>query len=411
MAGIEFPEETRRRIEQIGTADLVIGVAGTVDAQQLRQRAASALAGMSGKIVVAYSDASADAVQGAETATSSAEFLPFPQDALDSGATPWSQAASAHRAILSLASELEASGCAVLHDDLETFTPDALVLLTGPVLAGQADLVMPVYPEGKYDGLLNKCMLAPLSRILFGRRVRFPLAFDFAVSGRVLPQMAEAATARSASSTPLLWPSNLVATQSGVIEQARLTTHHNILTEGLELSAVLSQLAGSLFQEVENCASYWQRVRASQPINTHGSLATEIETDVRPMDVTPMIESFSLATRNLEEIWRLILPPVTVLELKRLTRLDPAEFRMPDPLWVRVIYDFALGYRVRNISRVHLLGALTPLYLGWVASYAQEMANASVAEAEQRVEQLAQAFEENKPYLLARWRWPDRMNL
>jgi hypothetical protein len=83
---------------------------------------------------------------------------------------------------------------------------------------------------------------------------------------------------------------------------------------------------------------------------------------------------------------------------------------MPDELWVRIIYDFALAHRLRTISRAHLLGALTPLYLGWVASYALEVGNAGPAEAEQRLEKLARAYEEGKPYLLSRWRWPDRFN-
>ncbi len=83
---------------------------------------------------------------------------------------------------------------------------------------------------------------------------------------------------------------------------------------------------------------------------------------------------------------------------------------MPDELWVRILYDFALAHRLRSISRSHLLGALTPLYLGWVASYVQEAANLSPFAAEQRLEQLARAYEENKPYLLRRWRWPDRFN-
>ena len=83
---------------------------------------------------------------------------------------------------------------------------------------------------------------------------------------------------------------------------------------------------------------------------------------------------------------------------------------MPDELWVRIIYDFALAYRLRTINRGHLMGALTPLYLGWVASYVQEVAARSPLAAEQRFEQLARAYEEGKPYLVSRWRWPDRFN-
>jgi hypothetical protein len=123
-----------------------------------------------------------------------------------------------------------------------------------------------------------------------------------------------------------------------------------------------------------------------------------------------MLETFQLGFRNLQEVWALVLPPVTLLELKRLSRPSTERFHLPDELWVRIVYDFALAYRLRTISRTHLLGALTPLYLGWVASYALEVGNCSAADAEQRLEKLARAYEEGKPYLLSRCRWPDRFN-
>ena len=106
----------------------------------------------------------------------------------------------------------------------------------------------------------------------------------------------------------------------------------------------------------------------------------------------------------------MVLPPVTLLDLKRLTQLAPERFRMPDELWVRIIYDFALGYRQRTINRTHLLGALTPLYLGWAASFINEAAADPGFHAPARTEQLARAFEDGKPYLVRRWRWPDRFN-
>ena len=54
---------------------------------------------------------------------------------------------------------------------------------------------------------------------------------------------------------------------------------------------------------------------------------------------------------------------------------------MPDELWARIVYDFALAYRMRRLSRTHVLGALTPLYLGWVASYTQEVGGVTAQEA------------------------------
>jgi hypothetical protein len=123
-----------------------------------------------------------------------------------------------------------------------------------------------------------------------------------------------------------------------------------------------------------------------------------------------MVEAFHLGERNLRELWALILPPVTLLELKKLSHLSPDEFHMPDTLWARIVYDFSLAHRLRNIHRTHLFGALTPLYLGWVASYAVEINQSGIAAAQQRVEQLARAYESEKPYLLSRWRWPDRFH-
>jgi hypothetical protein len=123
-----------------------------------------------------------------------------------------------------------------------------------------------------------------------------------------------------------------------------------------------------------------------------------------------MIESFQLGYGNLGEVWGIVLPPTTLFELGKLARLPADRFRMPDDLWARIVYDFALGHHHSAISPDHLLRAMTPLYLAWVASYGLEMETASPEHARQRLDRLAQAYEAGKPYLLSRWRWPDRFN-
>jgi hypothetical protein len=126
-------------------------------------------------------------------------------------------------------------------------------------------------------------------------------------------------------------------------------------------------------------------------------------------DTSGMLESFQLGNRELQEIWGLVLPPTTLFELRKLSRLPTEQFRMPDELWVRIVYDFALAHRLRTITRDHLLKSLAPLYLGWIASYVREVQLGGIA-AGQPLERLALAYESNKPYLLSRWRWPDRFS-
>jgi hypothetical protein len=132
--------------------------------------------------------------------------------------------------------------------------------------------------------------------------------------------------------------------------------------------------------------------------------------DEGSVDISRLVESFQLANRDLQEIWGLVLPPSTLVELRKLSRQPVEQFRISDDLWVRIVYDFALGHRLRIINRDHLLKSMTPLYLAWVASFAQALASSRESTLEQRLERLAVAYESGRPYLVSRWRWPDRFN-
>ena len=121
-----------------------------------------------------------------------------------------------------------------------------------------------------------------------------------------------------------------------------------------------------------------------------------------------IIESFRLGYRELRDVWSWIVPPKTIVDLRHLANTALPVFRFDDELWARIVYDFALGYRLRVLPRDHLLGALTPLYLGWLASFILQTRDGTPEAADARIEQLAVAFEAQKPYLVSRWRWPER---
>jgi glucosylglycerate synthase len=419
MAKLELSEETKAGMTEVGQADLLIAVAAPVDADQLRVAAGRALAAgsvASLRTVVAYPGMnSADAaarvkvdLEPTEAATS-LRFLPYSPPSADPARISWLAGASVYQGLLSMARELGVSACAVIGFDLAALDSSSLAPMVAPVIEGRCDLAMPLYALGKFDGLLNSAILAPLNRSLYGRRVRYPLAPDFCLSGTKIPEVEVALQRAVSQGQPLFWPATEAALRDYKMCQVHVGTSHAPPADGVDLSTILAQTVGSLFLDVNSNASIWQRVRGSQAVETLGS-AVAPPSDGPPANTTPMVETFQLGFRNLQEVWSLVLPPVTLLELKRLARPSTERFHMPDELWVRVVYDFALAYRLRTISRAHLLGALTPLYLGWVASYALEVGNAGPAEADQRLERLARAYEEGKPYLLSRWRWPDRFN-
>lgn len=415
MAGVEFSQETRQQYtDRPGSADIVVGIAGGVAPEELRARAGKVmeeLGSSMGSLRFAFAwPGPPESAVPSTTERNGHDFVSFiPFSPPTAGAEFWSDVSANQRAILTLAASLHARACIVLGPDMAALQTHLIQLFSWAILERQCGLALPIYPTGKYDGLINSGILAPLHRALYGRRIRFPLSYEFAASGAMAEVLA--GPQRTNAQTTLLWPVALTATQSTppTIGQVSVDVHHQAATPGLELSVVLGQLAGSLFYEMERDAPHWQRVRGSQPVLSWGN-APEDKGEVEPGDAQPMRDSFLLGSKNLDEVWRLVLPPNSMLELRRLTRLPAEQFRMPDALWAGIVYDFALAWRLRSISRIHLLGALTPLYLGWVASYVGEVSSLTRAGAEQRVEQFFRAWEERKPYLVSRWRWPDRFN-
>src|SRR3984957_4266666 len=422
MAKLELSEETKAGIEQIKEADLLIAVAVPVEADQLRAAASEAVLRMGGpamssqRIVVAFPNLSGGeppeqaniAPQPMET-DSGLRFVPYSLPPASPSKIPWLPAASTYQAVFAMAREWGVSACAVIGLDLAALHTNFLGPMMAPVLEKRCELAMPLYALGKFDGLLNSSILAPLTRALYRRRVRFPLAPDFCLSSKMIPGLEAALQRTTAQGQTLFWPATEAAIRDCGTCQVHVDTRHLPQADGIDLSTVLAQTVGPLFAEMATNAPLWQRIRGSQPVETYGG-AGATPPDTAHADTSPMLETFQLGFRNLQEVWSLVLPPVTLLELKRLARPSTSRFPLPGGPWVRIIYDFALASRLRTISRAHLLGALTPLYLGWVASYALEVGNASPAEAEQRVEKLARAYEDGKPYLLSRWRWPDRFN-
>jgi hypothetical protein len=285
----------------------------------------------------------------------------------------------------------------------------ALSALGQAVTANSADLAVARYDLPWRAALVNSAILYPLSRALFASRTRFPLAIDLGLSPRMAERLASAGQrfATANQTTAPLWPVSEAAVAGFAI--AEVDAGARVLPQPNEpdLNAILPGVTGSLFTDVEAKAAFWQRTRQIRQERVSASSEHGHAADPAT-DIAPMLQAFRLAYTNLQEIWSLVLPPNALLGLKRLSLSDGAGFRIPESLWARIVYDFLLAYRLRTINRGHLLGALIPLYLAWVASHINVVA--SGVDPERHIETVAEAFESEKPYILSRWRWPDRFN-
>ncbi len=306
-----------------------------------------------------------------------------------------------------LAQKNEARAILILGPESGSLSAVALHDLGSGVLSDSVDLALPNYDLPPHAGLVNSAILYPLTRALFATRARFPLAVDLGLSLRMAERLAVAGQRHTAlnQNDALIWPISEAIAAGFNIEQFDVGTRVLPQPSDPDIRTVLSLVTGSLFSDVEAKAAYWQRARRLPP--PRATVPQRQTIDGHP-DIMPMIEGFRLAYGNLQEIWSLVLPPNTLLGLKRLSLVDASAFRVPENLWARIVYDFLIAYRLRTINRGHLLGALIPLYLAWVAGHIN--ATASGADAERHIEAVAAAFDADKPYLVSRWRWPDRFN-
>lgn len=397
-------------------ADVVVLLAECRDADQLRVAAMHVAQGMGAvapdrHVLVLHPDTTpGDASLHGEHPRLSVRPSAYPFAPLDRIPATTRGGTDAYAALFTSAHRAGARAAVMVGSPPESVTPELVQTLALPVLDGQCDVVAPRYARQKFESLLDSAIVYPLTRALYGKRLRGQLGLDFAFSARVAERWSAGdQPPKSEPSGRPTWIIPQAVADNLTVGQANLSARLPPAA-AQDVSATLSRVLGSLLLDVERHAPFWQRVIRSQPVPSFGPAARPVIEDGGSPDVQPLIDSFRLAYRNLQEIWGLVLPPATLLDLKRLTVQPPAAFRLADELWARIVYDFTLAHRLRTINRDHLMGALTPAYLAWVASYASELRDAAPAIVEQRLERLCLAFEAHKPYLLRRWRWPDRFN-
>lgn len=309
-----------------------------------------------------------------------------------------------------LAEQRGASGVLLLGTDAASLAPQALrAMQTG--LAAGADLALPRYHTAPDDGLVNSALLYPMTRALFGADIRFPLPLDVGLSVRMLTRLASSADRLgSQPENALLWPVAEASIAGFSVRQVDGGARVLPQPQDTDLNELFPAVTSALFADVEAKANYWQRARAiPAPRPTTQTRRTTPPASETAGEIRSLIEGYHIAFNNLREIWSLVLPPQSLLALKKLSVSPQEAFVYPANLWARTVYDFALAYHLRTLNRGHLLGALTPLYLAWVASFLESSAGDAHAGSE-LLELTATAFEQEKPYLVSRWRWPDRFN-
>jgi len=411
-------EEVESQIQEIGQVDILVGIPSYNNAATIGHVTRAITAGFAKyfpgqRAILVNSDGGSndgtpDIVRQTAIDDYSTLLIAHPPHSIHKIITPYHGIpgkGSALRTVFKIAAELGARGCAVVDSDLRSITPDWVELLIRPVLKSGFDFVAPLYHRHKYDGTITNSIVYPLTRALYGQRVRQPIGGDFGFSGR----LAEHYLTHDVWETDVarfgidIWMTTTAITGGFKVCQSFLGSKiHDAKDPGVDLSAMLTQVVSSVFSMMEASHDYWAKISESNPVPLFGF---EYAVGLEPVQVNAerMIRGFHTGLREMDSIWQLALASETFAQIHELGSLPDDQFRYPPDLWVRTVYDFALAYHRKTINREHLLKSLMPLYLARTASFVAETKDAGSEVVDRILDELCQDFERMKPYLIQRW--------
>lgn len=413
-----FPSELKTRLEQIGEADIVVGIPSYNNARTIGQVVRAVSVGLAKyfpaqRSVIVNSDGGSkdntqDVVMQAESGADDLLLVSHPVHNSYRISTPYHGVpgkGSAFRTIFAVARRLNAKACVVVDSDLRSITPGWIELLARPVLEHGYDYIAPYYHRHKYDGTITNGIIYPMTRTLYGKSVRQPIGGEFGFSGTLANRYLE----KDVWDTDVarfgidIWMTVTAIAEGFRVGQAYLGAKiHDAKDPGADLTSMFRQVVGSFFRLMESYEDVWKSVHSHEQVPLFGF---PFEVGVEPLTVNTdrMIHAAQQGITDLREIYSSFLSPQVLVDLTNFVHRNGQRFNIPDQLWVRMIYDAATAYRYRLLDRDHLLQSLVPLYLGRTASFVLEVTESNATQVEERIEQLGQVFEAEKPYLTQHW--------
>ncbi|MCD6138360.1 MAG: glycosyltransferase [Deltaproteobacteria bacterium] len=303
--------------------------------------------------------------------------------------------------------DLGAEAIVVVDADLKSITPRWIKNLAGPVLEGFG-FVAPLYVRHKYDGTITNNIAYPLTRSVYGRRVRQPIGGDFAFSGRVAdiylkqPDWSQAVAEYGID----IWMTTTAICHDIPICQSYMGRPkiHKPKDPGESLGPMFLQVVGTMFDMMIEHVAFWKEVKWSKPTAIFGFGLGEME-QPPPVNVNVerLYEKFQEGIARHEALIKDILSGNHHRKLTEVKTLTLRDFEFPANLWAGVLIDFGVAYKNSLKKKEKIMEGLIPLYYGRTCSFVIESEPMTIQQAEDFIEDQCSVFEHAKPYLLKSW--------
>src|SRR5215212_4644269 len=283
MPAAALPKAIRDEVARLGRADIMVGIPSFKNAATIGYVARAAQAGLVQyfpdlRPVLVNADAgSSDGTQRVVVETEPPDYierilLVRPRNRLQRISLTYPEVdgvggkGAALRTIFQIAHALKVQALVVVDSDLRSIVPEWIELLAGPILKGGFDFVAPLYSRYKYDGTITNTVTYPLTRALYGLRIRQPIGGDFGVSGDLVRHYLKAGdwTSEVSRFGIDIWMTTEAITGGFAVCQTRLGAKvHDPKDPGADLGPMFSQVVTTLLRLTDRHASLWLEVKGS----------------------------------------------------------------------------------------------------------------------------------------------------
>ncbi len=303
--------------------------------------------------------------------------------------------------------DLGAQAVVVVDADLKSITPRWIKNLGQPLFE-DFGFVAPLYVRHKYDGTITNNVVYPLTRSVYGRRVRQPIGGDFGFSGELAEIYIEkgAWTPAVAEFGIDIWMTTTAMCHGIPICQSFMGRPkvHKPKDPGESLGPMFLQVVGTIFDLMIENVEFWKEVKWSKPTAIFGFGLGEMEMPPAvDVNLERLYDKFQAAFADNDTLFKDVLSANIHEKLVEVKTLSLADFEFPANLWAEVLIDFAIAYKNNPAGREKIMGGLIPLYFGRTCSFVIESEPMTIQQAEELIEDQCGVFEYTKPYLLKRW--------
>jgi hypothetical protein len=298
---------------------------------------------------------------------------------------------SAFRAIFTAVGILGARACAVVDSDLRSITPEWIGRLVTPITKGEADYVTPLYARHKHDGTITNSVAYPLTRALYGLRIRQPIGGEFGFRANLATAFLE----------QLVWDTDVARfgidifmtttaiTRSAKVAQAFLGAKvHDPKDPAADLGPMFTQVVGTLFRMASENEAAWSKVRGSKDVPVIGD-PMPVEPEAVPADPARLREKYAAGKGAHESTWQEILSA-------------PVPNTIDAKAWARIVFDHLAAALRRPAASEQIARSLLPLYQLRTASFIEEVRDMTTTQSETVIEDGARVMEEEKRLFLDR---------